>query len=88
MAIEVHVARVGLFNVDATGNIMRKNDPDISIKQQLTSSLEHLVIEDASVPNSVGNPTVTEYIKLEATDNFVVHHMDQTMILTYGPSLA
>lgn len=83
MAIGVHVARVGVFNVDATGNILRKDDADVTIKQQLTSSIEHLVIEDSSVSNTSGNPTVAEYIRLEAADDYVLAHIDQTMILTY-----
>lgn len=83
MAVGMHVARVGVFSVDATGNILRKDDADVTIKQQLSSSLEHLVIEDAEVPNSSGYPTVAEYIKLEAADNYVISHIDQTMILTY-----
>lgn len=83
MAIGVHVARVGIFSVDATGNILRKDDADVTIKQQLSSSMEHLVIEDAAIPNSTGNPTVAEYIKLEAADDYVLTHIDQTMILTY-----
>lgn len=83
MAIGVHVVRVGVFNVDATGNILRKDDADVTIKQQLTSSIEHLVIEDAAVPNTSGNPTVAEYIKLEAVSDYALSHIDQTTIITY-----
>lgn len=79
----VHVARVGVFNVDATGSILKKDSPDVSIKQQLTSSIEHLIIEDPSIPNSSGNPTVSDYIKLEAADNFIMSHIDQSTVITY-----
>lgn len=79
----VHVARVGVFNVDATGSILRKDSPDVSIKQQLTSSIEHLIIEDPLIPNSTGNPSVAEYIRLEAADDFVMSHIDQSTVVTY-----
>jgi hypothetical protein len=83
MAINVHVARVAALNVDNTGNVVKKDDPNVSLRQQLQTRLDHRVLEDAAIANSSGNPSVKDYIEAEAADDYVVHHMDQTTIITY-----
>ena len=83
MAMNVHVARVAVLNVDRAGNVVKKDDPSVSLKQQLQTSMDHRVLEDAGIPNSTGNPAVKAYIEAEAANDYVVHHMDQTMIVTY-----
>jgi len=88
VAIGIHVARVGLFSVDPAGNIIKKNSPDLQIKQVLNSSMDHLVLEDATIPNTSGNPNVTEYLKLEAANDYVLSHINQTMVITYKRSAA
>lgn len=88
MAISVHVARVGFFNVDNVGNVLKKDDVSVSLKQQLQTSIDHRVIEDAVIPNSSGNPTVKTYLEAEAGDDFVLYHMDQNTIVTYQRTTA
>lgn len=83
MAINVHVARVAALNVDTTGNVVKKDDPDVSLRQQLQTRIDHRVLEDVAISNSTGNPSVKDYIEAEAGDDYVVHYMDQTMIVTY-----
>lgn len=83
MPFSVHIARVGVFNVDDAGTILKKDDPEITISQQLRTSIDHLVLVDSAIPNTTGNPTTKAYLELEATDDFVVHHMDQSTIITY-----
>ena len=83
MAIGVHIARVGAFNIDPTGNVIKKDDPDVTIKQQLVTTLEHRVIADTTIANSTSNPTVKTYLELEAGNDFVLHYMDQNSIITY-----
>lgn len=84
MAVGIHVARVGIFNVDTQGNILKKDDPSVTIKQMLTANTDHLVIEDAAISNTTGYPNVEEYLALEAADSYVVSYMDQSMIVTYN----
>lgn len=86
MAIGIHVARIGVFNVDATGVVRKKDDPSVTIRQQLETSIDHRVIEDSLIPNSSGNPTVKAYLEAEADDDFVLQHIDQNSIITYHRS--
>jgi hypothetical protein len=81
MVVGLHIARVGIFNVDGLGNVL-SND-STSIKQRLMADMKHLVIEDDTISNTSGNPTVEEYLKLEADDNYVLSHIDQSTIITY-----
>jgi len=83
MAIGIHVARVGVFSIDASGIILKKDDSSVTIKQQLNASMEHLVIEDASIPNSSGYPTIKQYLEDEASSDYVLEYMDQHTIITY-----
>jgi len=86
MAIGVHFVRLGLFTVDINGARIDKSGLGASINTMKSTSMEFLVIPDATVPNSSGYPTMKEYIKLEADDNFVVSHIDQSIIITYNQS--
>lgn len=81
--IGVHIARVGVFNVDRTGNILKKDDPAITIRQQLQTEMQHRLIADADIPNTSNNPTVKDYIIAEANDDYVIQHIDQSTIITY-----
>ena len=83
MPFGIHVARVGVFNVDNSGTILKKDDPSITIQQQLQTSIDHLMIVDSAIPNTANNPTTKAYLELEATDDYVVHHIDQSTIITY-----
>ena len=86
MAIGVHFVRLGLFTVDINGARIDKSGLGASINTMKSTSMEFLVIPDATVPNSSGYPTMREYIKLEADDNYVVSHIDQSIIITYNQS--
>jgi hypothetical protein len=86
MAIGVHFVRLGLFTVDINGARIDKSGLGASINTMKSTSMEFLVIPDATVPNSSGYPTMKEYIKLEADDNYVVSHIDQSIIITYNQS--
>lgn len=83
MAISVHVARVTVLSVDHLGNVLKKDDPSITLKQHLSTSMEHRVLEDAAIPSTANNPSVKAYIEAEAASNYVLQYMDQTTIVTY-----
>jgi len=81
MPINTHVARIGLIRVDPLGNIVSKND---TIKTVLNSSEEHRILEDANIPNSMGNPTIEDYLEAEGSDDFILGHISQNLIVTYS----
>jgi len=87
MAHQVHVVFTGVVSINPiTGAYIDKNGDTATpatIKEVLVSEHQHRVIPDASIPNSVGRPTIKEYIELEADDDFVVRHIDQYIIITY-----
>ena len=84
MAINIHVAQVGLFSVDATTGLkLDKDSTNVTINQMKNTEQRHLVIPDAGIPNSANSPTVKAYLELEATSDYILGHMDQYTIVTY-----
>lgn len=77
--VDVHVVNVGLVKVDATGNIISDRQ---AIGARTQFSTEHRVIPKTTVPNSVNNPTIAEYLRLEALGNFLPVHIDQYTMVT------
>jgi hypothetical protein len=86
MPVTIRRALVTLFNVDSAGNILRKNDPSVTIKQLTNFNTEHRIIEKtegpAAAPNSSGNPDIDTYLQAEAEDEFELVYMDQYQIIT------
>lgn len=80
MAIETHTAVIKLMSVNQLGAVVDKND--LSLKEVATVDTEPRIIEDEAIPNSSGNPTISEYIQLEAGDDYRLMHLDQTYIIT------
>lgn len=83
MAKFVHVARLGLYTVDSTGARIDKSGSSTAINTLKDTSLEFLVIPDASIPNSSGYPTIKTYLQNEAADDYELSHLDQSLIITY-----
>jgi len=83
MAMGVHVVRVAFRKVDAAGNVVSKEDPNVTLKQHLQGSHDHRIIPSADVPNSATSPTVKAYLEAEAAADYVLEYMDQNMIVTY-----
>jgi len=79
----VHIVNIQLTNVAPNGDIVNKNTA--SVGQMLHTSTEHRIVEDSAIPNTAGNPTIKEFLELEAGDDFILNHIDQTKIITYGP---
>ena len=82
MAIGVHAVTTGLKNISPTGTVINKTSSTIG--QVITSTSDHRVLLNVSVPNSAGFPTIEQYIAAEALDDYVVYHMDQYCIVTYS----
>ena len=80
MAIGLHIVRVGLKNIDATGSVIDKTTSTIG--QVISSSSEHRVLVNAAVPNSAGFPTIDDYLLAEAAQDYIPYHIDQYMIVT------
>jgi len=87
MAIGIHVARVNFVAVDGSGQFIDKNADTANpatIAEMLNFSNQHRVVADAGIANTANYPTVPAYLEAEAVDNYVIHYMDQNMIITYG----
>jgi hypothetical protein len=86
MAVSIHYVNVGLVKVDASGNVISKDDPSTTIRDVMNSSTEHRVIPrttgPASSANSAGYPTVAQYLALEAAADHALAYMDQSTIVT------
>lgn len=78
----IHVARHGLLRTRSDGTIMPSN---ATIKDRLTFEIEDRILVNADIPNSVGNPTISDYLQLEETAGYAFLHMDQTFIITRLP---
>jgi hypothetical protein len=81
MAIPIHIARIQLMPVNSAGVVVNKNEATIG--QMMQTSSEERVIADTLIPNSATNPTPKAYLELEANDEFILRHIDQTYIITY-----
>jgi len=88
MAIGIHIARVGFFQVDRTGNVLKKNDDSTTLGQTLSGSSDHRVIEDVAISNTTNNPSTKTYLEAEADDDYVMEYMDQNSIITYHRTAA
>lgn len=86
MARSIHIVNVAPMKISTSSGL--KLAPSDTIKSHLLSSTEVRVVENQSVPNSIGNPTIEEYLRLEALSDYVVYHIDQTYIITYAEPLA
>ena len=82
--MQVHVARVGIFNVDSLGNRIDKSNPNTSINQLKATRQEALVIADSN-SNTTGYPTIKSYIEAEAQDGYELLYMDSSFIVTGIP---
>ena len=78
----LHIARVGIFNVDQTGSRIDKNDPNTTIQQLAATRQEALAIADSNLPNTTGYPTIKDYIQAESNDGFELQYMDSSFIIT------
>ncbi len=79
----VHVVNVAYRKVDASGNVLTKNDTTETLRQHMDFDHQFRVIPDPDVPNSANSPTVAAYIQAEAVDDYVVQYLDNTTIITY-----
>lgn len=85
MSMSVHTVRVGIFNVDAYGNRINKDNITTSINQLKYSRQDALVIPDAAIYNSANYPTIKAYIDAEAADGYELLYMDVSFIITGTP---
>lgn len=78
----IHTVYLKPQNVDSNGNIVDKNDPATTIAQVMRSNTEMRVIPDPAVANSLGSPTIQQYLELEDTAGYKAVTVNNTMIVT------
>jgi hypothetical protein len=76
----INTATLILVPVDAIGNVVNKNTATIG--QMATTSSEIRVNPDTDLPNTIGYPTIAEYLNREAADGMLLAHLDQTYVIT------
>lgn len=77
----VHIAYIGMVNIDAVGNVIDKSTATIA--QVAASSAEPRVLYNATyAPNAANNPTVEEYLTLEDSAGYTIVAVTNTMIVT------
>jgi hypothetical protein len=81
MATPIHIAHIALLPVNSLGVVIKKSEATIG--QMTQASTEPRMIADPAIPNTATNPTPKAYLELEANDDFILKHMDQTQIVTY-----
>lgn len=82
MAVGIHVVYIGRKPIQPDGTVLNKNTA--TIQQMQNASGEDRVLADSAIENSAGYPTIKAYLEAEAADNYVLHHISQTMIVTYN----
>lgn len=81
MAIGLHIARVGFFTVNPLTNlVIDKNTAKIS--DMLRTKSEHRMILDATIANTINQPTVKGYLELEAGSGYRLLYMNENVIVT------
>lgn len=83
----VHVANITLAKVDPTGAIIGStssylNDPSVKISDVLNFDIQRRILENSSISNTSGSPTVDDYLTLEDADGLTLVHIDQHIIVT------
>ena len=53
-----------------------------TIAEVLQADTEMRIVPNSNVPNSMGHPTIEEYVNLESNDGFSVVSLTNTMIIT------
>lgn len=79
----IHFARISLMQV-LNNEVKHKNN--MTLAEVARSSHEMRVIEDSRIPNTSGNPDISNYLELEEEDGFTLYEIDQTFIITYSLS--
>jgi hypothetical protein len=74
------MANMALLNVDANGNYIDKKTAPISA--MISSRMDNLILPNQNNLNSVGYPTLKTYLYLEASQGFILSHINQSQIIT------
>jgi hypothetical protein len=84
--MEVHLVNIALMNRDTeSGRIYQRGQGPGTIKQSLNFDTEARIVTNPNVPNSNDNPTLEEYLILEAASGFQPVQVDQTFVITLKP---
>jgi len=80
----IRIAYIKPFNV-RDGVVLTNT----TIDNMINSDTELRMMADiANAPNSVNNPTIINYLQLEANDGFTLSHIDQNIVMTTSQSFS
>lgn len=80
--MSVRIATVAQFAIDIYGRVISKSSPTEPLLSLLDCSYELRIVENWRNPNTLGNPTVKEYIEREAADDYIVFDMGPNSVTT------
>lgn len=84
MAQQIHYVTVMIASVSkSTGKVLFKDDATNRLSDYFSTVSEHRVVADSAVASSATNPTVKQYLELEAAAGYKLQYMDQNKIVTY-----
>jgi hypothetical protein len=83
MAVETHVAELGLFQVNPiSGRVYQRGSDNLTIKEALTFNTEHRLVSNSNNSHTADNPSIETYLDREAADDFVPVSVTQSMVIT------
>jgi hypothetical protein len=81
--MEVHFADIGLVKRTPDGRFYTNDQaPGITYKDAMHFTQDWRVLPNTNLPNTIGYPTIAEYLSLEATYLFKPVQVTQTFIIT------
>lgn len=78
--MDLHYASIGPVLINAVGGVVNRDTA--SFREVSGASSELRVLEDDSIPNSAGYPTIDDYLAAEAADEFTMLEANQSMVIT------
>lgn len=84
MAVGCHVATIKLVWVNKVGTVVDKSAASTKLQDVLDCATELRIVPDPNIATTSGWPRVSDYIKLEADNDYILGHLDQTYVITYA----
>ena len=82
MAVEVHYATLQQYRVSQDGTIYNASNNTKTIKNSLMFTTEWRMVKDDTVPNTVNNPNLKDYLELEAISGFEPVQVNSNFVIT------
>jgi uncharacterized protein YmfQ (DUF2313 family) len=82
MAVSIHLATFGLYQVKSDGTIFQRGKDNVTIGEACNLNTQERVTQNNNKPNTTGYPTLEEYLNREAADGYQVKIINQSYVVT------